>query len=99
MDINNSHKEAEKALVEPKAIKTNQVITKVNKDTEIAQLTKFILNSANQVNLPMSSVITQPVTSSHTQISTTPEVQSAKMKEIEKEQQATQVAEQQLKQH
>lgn len=63
MDINNSHKEAEKALTEPKTIKYNQVITKVNKDTEIAQMTKFILNSANQVNvnLPMSTVIPQPV--------------------------------------
>jgi hypothetical protein len=66
MDINNSHKEAEKALAEPKTIKTNQVITKVNKDTEIAQLTKFILNSANQVNMPMSTVIPPPITSSHT---------------------------------
>lgn len=55
MDINNSHREAEKALVEPKAIKTNQVIAKVNKDTEIAQLTKYLLNSANQVSLPLSA--------------------------------------------
>lgn len=85
MDINDSYREAEKALCEPKQIKINQVITKVNKDTEIAQLTKYLLNSANQVNLPMSAGPTIS-SSSHAQISTTPEVQSAKMKEIEKEQ-------------
>ena len=36
IDIDGSYKEAEKALCEPKPIKINQVIPKVNKDTEIA---------------------------------------------------------------
>lgn len=61
LDINESHKEAEKALNEQKPIKTNNVIPKVNKDTEVASLTKFLLNSANSVNLPLSNPIGLPL--------------------------------------
>lgn len=85
VDINGSYKEAEKALCEPKPIKINQVIPRVNKDTEIAQLTKFLLNSANQVNLPLGSSTSNTI-GNHVQATATPEAQSAKAKDLERDQ-------------
>ena len=74
INIKDSYAEAEKALAEPKSIKHNQIVSKVNKDQEVAQLTKYILNSANQVSLPPSFGQLPSAGQPHA----TPEVQSSK---------------------
>lgn len=72
-------------MCEPKPIKLNQVIPKVNKNSEIAQLKRFLLNSINQFNLPLGSGSSTTI-ASHTMIATTLEAQSAKARDLDKDQ-------------